>query len=177
MSCPDWTSLVAHRYRGAGKEPAGWWEALAHLKGCQHCQQAALEADPTLLFVSRLPTEEVGDTAISARMVVARARRKGEGASPVPRIWLAAAAVLLLAFGVSQGVRRLGLPDGASEMVSTLVPAEETTPSTPPALVELPLVEGVSGSDTRIYQVATGELDFVVIVDAGLELQDGRLDL
>jgi len=176
MSCPDWSSLVAHRYRADGEEPVGWWEALAHLKACRLCQEAALEADPTLLFVSRLPTEEAEGSPISARTVVARARRKSEHASPVPRIWLAAAAVLLIALGIGQGVRHLKLEEPTGT-VSALIPADAPVENASPVMVELPLVDGVSGSDTRIYQVATAELDFVVIVDEGLELQDGSLDL
>jgi len=51
VSCPDWTSLAAHRHEREGSEPAGWTEALAHLDGgCSLCRRRALAADPTLVF-------------------------------------------------------------------------------------------------------------------------------
>ncbi|HWM91619.1 MAG TPA: hypothetical protein VN493_12705 [Thermoanaerobaculia bacterium] len=54
-SCPDWTTLAAHRREPKGVEPAGWSEALAHFDGgCKVCRKAALKSDPTLVF-RRLP--------------------------------------------------------------------------------------------------------------------------
>jgi hypothetical protein len=54
MSCPDWRSLTLRRELAGGDEPDGWREATQHLDGCANCRQAALAADPTLLF-RRLP--------------------------------------------------------------------------------------------------------------------------
>ncbi len=49
-SCPDWTSLAAHRRDRAAAEPEGWSEAVTHFDDCKICRRQALAADPTLVF-------------------------------------------------------------------------------------------------------------------------------
>lgn len=175
MRCPDWSSLVAHRYRTDGVEPAGWWKAVAHLKGCERCRREALLADPTLLFVDRLTVEPAAEPPIRAREVVALASRGRPGARFVPRSWLAAAAALVLAVGLIQGARHLALSDGRSAL--PVAATAEASMAAQPVGIEMPLVESLDNDTSRLYQVAAGEIDFVLIVDEGLELLDESLDL
>jgi hypothetical protein len=169
MSCPSWSTLVVHRYRRLGEEPAGWQEALCHLETCERCRREALLADPTLLFVDRMPVESTADPAIGVGDVLARARLEEQGSRLRRRIWLAAAAALILTLGLSQGVRRLVPSESDSTVASPARPAGEPVVElqTSP---ELPLIDGLANPETRVYQVAAGDMDFVVIVDASLDL-------
>jgi hypothetical protein len=72
--CPDWPQLVARREAGA-PEPAGWDAAVAHLDGCEGCRDAALAADPSLVF-RRLRRVDAGAVDVeSMRQAVASLRR------------------------------------------------------------------------------------------------------
>lgn len=175
MRCPDWSSLVAHRYHADAEEPAGWWEAVSHLKSCERCRREALLADPTLLFVDQLPVEPAAERPFGSREVLALAGRRPEGTRTLSRSWLAAAAALVLALGLAQGARRLVPAQAESAPQSTATALDQAVEER--VALEMPLVDGIENSDSRIYQVAAGEMDFVLIVDEGLELTDESLDL
>jgi hypothetical protein len=72
--CPDWPELVARRDAG-GPEPAGWDAAVVHLEACEGCRDAALAADPSLVF-RRLRRVDAGAVDVeSMRQAVASLRR------------------------------------------------------------------------------------------------------
>jgi hypothetical protein len=123
VSCPDWTSLTAHRRQRDGVEPAGWSEALAHLDGCNLCRRQALAADPTLVFrrlaavpaSAMTPAQEHSEAdAVRAAVAAMRAASRLDSLEARPRTssgwrrWLssstaALAAVLALAAVVVPG--------------------------------------------------------------------------
>lgn len=74
MSCPDWTSLAAHRLAGS-PEPEGWSEALAHFDGCRLCRKQALKADPTLVFRRLPPVSSASMTEAQERAEVESVRQ------------------------------------------------------------------------------------------------------
>lgn len=74
MSCPNWTSLAAHRH-GGDSEPEGWSEALAHFDGCQLCRKQALKADPTLVFRRLPPVSSAAMTAAQEQAEVESVRQ------------------------------------------------------------------------------------------------------
>ena len=74
MSCPDWPSLVRRRDR----VPEVWDAALEHFDGCSRCRDAALAAEPTLLF-RRLPAPAPrGDEIATMKEAVAALRRNSQ---------------------------------------------------------------------------------------------------
>lgn len=56
-ACPDWKDLTVRRERD-GADPEGWAEALDHFDACRECRNAALKADPLLVF-RRLPASDL----------------------------------------------------------------------------------------------------------------------
>jgi hypothetical protein len=103
MSCPDWRTLGARRDR----EPEIWDAALRHLDGCSHCVDAALAAEPTLLF-HRLPAPRLRRGEI-AEMQQAVAALRRNSRRRTPPAWLraaAVAAVLITAALLDGAVRR-----------------------------------------------------------------------
>lgn len=154
MSCPDWTTLAAHRHARRGVEPDGWPAALEHFDSCAACRREALAADPTLIFrrvpeVAMTPAGEAAEVA-SVRQAVAAMRtasrlEASRRSSAGWRRW-AAAAVLAgaaLSLGRDGGQIREEVPVA----LSTPVPAGELTP--------LPSIDGLNLPDARIYQVDT----------------------
>jgi hypothetical protein len=95
VSCPDWTSLAAHRHQREGSEPAGWTEALAHLDGgCGLCRRQALAADPTLVFrrLAAVPAVTMSDAeerseadAVRAAVAAMRAASRLDSLEARPR--------------------------------------------------------------------------------------------
>lgn len=168
MSCPDWRALVAARERDAGADPPGWAEARGHLSGCAACRAAAIDLDPSLLFVHLpAPLAAAADVVEMQRAVAAlvRAERVEPRARPLARrAWrgAAAAAILLLALGVEAGPRR-GAPAAPVATVAAL-PEESLDLARPPALEE------IDRPQARVYQVPADGLAVVMIVDASLDV-------
>lgn len=77
MTCPDWPTLRTRRDSDPAAE-AEWEHALVHLDGCKDCRDAALQAEPTLLF-RRLPGLEAGPGEIAGmKQAVSALRRNHE---------------------------------------------------------------------------------------------------
>lgn len=134
---PDWQRLVALR-DAAGREPAGWRDAVTHMESCEPCRRAALAADPTLVF-RRLPAPAVdGTDADAMRRAVAALRRAnrvapldgapaaadGEGSVTdrlrrLPAAVRRLAASLLLVAAGTAGLLMVGVgpPDGGGAVV------------------------------------------------------------
>ncbi len=73
--CPDWRRLDPADRDAPGATPAAarWREALQHFDGgCPLCRQAALVADPTLIF-RRLPVPDLGPAQEAGEVEAARA--------------------------------------------------------------------------------------------------------
>lgn len=186
MTCPDWTTLTAHRLVRDGIEPPEWQAALAHAGGCPACRRAAVAADPTLLF-QRLAEPELAASADSpaalqtiAAMQQAVATLRRAAAAPSQSAgrrrrfgWrVAAAAALPLCALVLHGVER----PGPENLVATreLVPIADvarTASAAPSAeLVALPLVDELSSPAARVYELGGTDLSVVMIVDETLDV-------
>ena len=80
--CPDWRLLVAERDAGAGDLP-GWEGAVAHLDGgCEDCREAAVAADPSLLF-RRLRHVDAGAADVEAMRHAVASLRRASRVTPV----------------------------------------------------------------------------------------------
>lgn len=136
-ACPDWRALVARRERDAG----AWEAAILHLDGCGRCFDAAVAAEPTLLF-RRLPRPraEAVDVEAMKRGVAAlvRAReieRPAATSSAGPRtrrrlrrparVWLSAAAAAI-ALGGTLLVTGLPSPSTVSSPAAPSPTAQAT---------------------------------------------------
>lgn len=186
MSCPDWRTLTADP--GTPVPAAAW----AHAEHCDRCRDAALVADPTLIF-RRLPAPRVErDEVDSMRAAVAAMRRdhaleasapldprrlrpnRRRRARPSARAALAAlAAAALLAV-------LLPATDLLPPAAETAIAAPETMPDTeavPEWLVRLvadqPLVEWADGH--HVTQLDAPDLSLVVVSVDDLEVP--RLDV
>lgn len=194
MSCPNWTSLAAHRLSGA-PEPEGWSDALAHFDGCQLCRKQALKADPTLIF-RRLPpvssaamTEAQEQAEVdSVRQAVAAMRaasrldsREGRrSTSSGWKRWAAAAALAVAALAMpsheSREVRQDGEPAAifSEGRMAEIADLSGELVSDAPASQQVDLgwsvVEGVvSSSQTRVYEMS-GEMPVVMVVNEDIDL-------
>jgi hypothetical protein len=173
MSCPDWTGLVAAR-EGAGAEPAGWAEAIAHLDACPRCRPEAVAADPLLVF-RRLPALEMSagaehDEAESMRQAVAamRTAKRLESRQRFAgwRRWTAAAVLAVASLSVSWD--KVPRPEAAPEPAQAAAPAVEAPvaprPAGPAAL------EALEGPDTRVYQMNGQGMTAFMIVDKKVDV-------
>jgi hypothetical protein len=167
VSCPDWPTLIAERERDPAADPPGWAEARRHLSGCGACRAAAVDLDPSLLFVD-LPAPRVGAQDVDAMQRAVAALVRAERIEPRARslsrrVWrgVAAAAVLVLALGVEAGPRRSGPP-----VAGTLAALSEESPD----LAAPPALEEIDRPDARVYQVPAEGLSVVMIVDASLDV-------
>ncbi len=192
MSCPNWTSLAAHRLSG-DSEPEGWSEALAHFDGCQLCRKQALKADPTLVF-RRLPpvssaamTEAQEQAEVeSVRQAVAAMRaasrldsREGRGSTSSGwKRWAAAAALAVAALAMPSHDSREARQDGGaapifSEGRRTALSTELVSDAPANQQVDLgwsSVVEGVMSSPkTRVYEMS-GEMPVVMVVNEDIDL-------
>lgn len=190
MSCPDWTSLAAHRV-GKGAEPEGWSEALAHFDGCQLCRKQALKADPTLVF-RRLPpvssaamTEAQEQAEVeSVRQAVAAMRaasrldsREGRrSTSSGWKRWAAAAALAVAALTIPSHESREVRQDGGTAAIFSegrMADLSTELVSDAPANQQVDLgwsvVEGVSSPGARVYEMS-GEMPVVMVVNEDIDL-------
>lgn len=186
-NCSDWKVLTAHRRERHGAEPEGWNEALRHLDGCARCREAAMAADPTLLFrrLSKAPSNPSTEAAEAESIIqaVAGMRTATRMAASAPprrragwRAWRrhAAAAALVIA------ALPLGGDDGWRLRLTGQV-GSETTPLREEALqpaagraagVELdqPLIENLDRTDARIYQMGSPDFSVVMVFDEKFEV-------
>ena len=191
MSCPNWTSLAAHRLSG-DSEPEGWSDALAHFDNCQLCRKQALKADPTLVF-RRLPpvssaamTEAQEQAEVeSVRQAVAAMRaasrldsREGRrSTSSGWKRWAAAAALAVAALAIPSHEPREARRDGEPAAIFSegrMADLSGELVSDAPASQQVDLgwsvVEGVvSSSQTRVYEMS-GEMPVVMVVNEDIDL-------
>ena len=172
MSCPDWRSLVAHRFAPDGREAADWPAARAHLEECPACRRRALALDPTLVFAGlnrlqeraqppSLDTDEIRRSLRTMRRTQALAARHSRLTLPGR---VAAALVLALAALLLGGVPTGGPasePAGAGFGYPWLPQSEVASP---------PFVEAVGRPEARIYQLGQEDFSLVMIVDENLDV-------
>ena len=161
MSCPDWTTLAAHRRERRGAEPDGWQAALAHFDACSACRREALAADPTLVFrrmpeVAMTPAAEAAEAA-SMRQAVAAMRtasrvEASQRSSAGWRRWAAAAVLTVAALPLGR--------DGGQ------VPAERARLAAAPVPVSALVAEPPPGEDlSPDYQVDSEGFSVVMLYD------------
>lgn len=173
MTCPDWPSLRTQR----DQRPELWDEALEHLDGCPECHEAALAAEPTLLFRGMGEiTVDAGEIAAmkSAVSTLRRSEALQETLEhPARRVstgWLRAAAVAAAVVGATLlggGLMSMGEdPLPASQTVAAVTaPAEADPIATPAPVVEqAPLVEDVDPSYGSVVQVVDQDISLVVVL-------------
>jgi hypothetical protein len=200
VSCPDWTALTAHRRERSGIEPEGWREALTHLDGgCQVCREAALQADPVLVF-RRLPAPAATMTeareraeveavrqAVAAMRTARRldsleTRRRGlagvlagalTGALTGWKRWSAAAALVLAALSVPAGDPRQDRQDRLAASGDAAI-FRAGLVSEPPAAARqvglAPVLEGVDLPGARVYHLSNDGLSVVMVVDESIDI-------
>lgn len=159
MSCPDWNALGP---RAAEDSPA-WRVALEHFDGCAQCREAALAAEPTLLF-RRLPAVSVEASEVEAMKAAVRNLRRAEALEHPPRRvpmrWLRAAALAVLALGASLFLREGGPMERSSPPA---VAAANANSARVLDLSHLPLIEDVDASLGSVIQVVDDDLAVVVV--------------
>lgn len=199
MSCPDWTSLAAHRHERDGFEPEGWSEALAHLDGgCALCRRQALAADPTLVFrrlaavpaVTMTDAEERSEAdAVRAAVAAMRAASRLDSLEARPRtssLWKGwstgalAASLALVALVVPSGYD----PSKSSQVAASKMEdaaifrdgrvefdsLDEPVAAAQQVDLEEPVVEGVNLPDARVYHMSGEGLSVVMVVDESLDI-------
>lgn len=195
MSCPNWTSLAAHRH-GADSEPEGWSEALAHFDGCQLCRKQAIKADPTLVFRRLPPVSSAAMTAAqeqaeveSVRQAVAAMRaasrldsREGRrSTSSGWKRWAAAAVLALAALAMPwHGSREDAREAGETAAIFREGRMAELSAETPELVADAPagrqvdlnwsVIEGVSSPGARVYEMIGGEMPVVMVVNEDIDL-------
>jgi hypothetical protein len=199
MSCPDWRLLVAAREAAISvsisssaisdtapeADPPGWSEARRHAAQCSRCREAALAADPLLLF-ARLPERtvtpaDIGDMQ-SAVAALVRASRVGQ-ADPQPAtterlhfgkrasglLSLLTATRVAAALGVCSLLALSGVPRSSSSARSALdESAAFDRLQGMPALDSA--VEELDRPGARIYELPQPDMAVVMIVDASLDV-------
>jgi hypothetical protein len=168
VSCPPplrWETLVAHRRRRAAEEPAAWPAALAHLRACAPCRRQALAADPTLVFQLQPEPEPFPEEAEDMRRRVAALRRAAGVVPPRRRFGAAgrvAAAAVLLLLALAQAPPRPSAetPPGGS-LAALPAPAD---------IHLLPVLEDLDRPQARVYELGSGDLRVVMIVDETLDV-------
>lgn len=183
MSCPDWNALITHRDT-RGEDPAGWSEALAHLEGCSGCRPLALTLDPTLVF-RRMAAPRVSEEDVESMLHSVRALRRAQELAPLPAasgldglrhrprlvaIGRLAAAVALVAVGLTLGPTQSLGPMGSSRTAPPVVAAVESFAAGDAELVEGSYIEDLDLPDARVYQLAAEETQVVMIVHPSLDL-------
>ena len=194
-SCPDWPALVARR--DGGDEPPAWREAMVHLDACGDCRDAALAADPTLVFrrLRHAAVEPAADVD-SMRQAVAALRRASrvtaveagvEPGSPRRRaaghrLRQAAAALLLTAAGFGAWFLGQGEPAHPAAQSAVAAAAAEPWSAAPLAtatraprsaeeLASRPVFEGLSTPRAAdVYQLGEEDLLVVMVVDETLDI-------
>ena len=189
MSCPDWNIARDRR----DEEPELWTQALAHYDDCDRCRDAALAAEPTLLF-RQLPAPKVdADEIESMKQAVAAMRRSARyesrratarptrawGSTVRSRSLRAAAVAAVLASAVwLQGSFPFGgeshEPGGESHGTSEVAPAAASTVASanpaalaaewPRALEQMPLIEAVDPAFGSVVEVVNDEVSMVLVL-------------
>lgn len=160
--CPDWKDLTVRRERD-GADPEGWAEALEHFDACRECRDAALKADPLLVF-RRLPAPGLTDAqersevesmrqAVAAMRTAKRLESRRSFASW--RRWAAAAvlavASLSLSWDKTPEIELAGLETAAAR--GTAIPE-----------IGEPPVEGLD-RDSRIHIEMYGRMPVVMVLN------------
>ena len=196
MSCPDWSTLTAHRNGDdrSAAAPEGWNEAMDHLEGCADCRDRAVAADPTLLF-RRLPSLEASAGEIAdMRAGVAALRRAGRVTeSPAARRpatralatgastwWGRAAAAAILATGLLSLQPGLEEPAPGGLFPGTAPLTAEMFPFDPEAQGMAALawldeagasaVDDIENPTASVYHFDDEEVAVVMVVDSGLDV-------
>ena len=197
MSCPNWTSLAAHRH-GGGSEPEGWSEALAHFDGCRLCRKQALKADPTLVFRRLPPVSSAAMTAAQEQAEVESVRQAVAAMRAASRLdprearrstssnwkrWAAAAALALAALTLpshesreSRDAREAGetaaiFREGRmTELSSETHELVADAPAGRQVDLSWSVIEGVSSPGARVYEMIGGEMPVVMVVNEDIDL-------
>lgn len=181
MSCPDWTSLAAHRLAGPDAEPpAGWADALGHFDTCSACRDQALAADPTLVF--RGVPEIAADRALIGEVragleTLRRVRRvDGEAAGAERRAgngqwWRRAAAVAILASALAAIGPSAAPPSRELGAPATLTPFEASFGASSLAgFGEDTALDQIDRPNANVYHFDDDRVAVVMVVDAGLDV-------
>ncbi len=179
MSCPDWRRLLLDRDRALAEadfeSSPDWRGAVDHLAGCGRCRAAAVELDPSMLFVAQPPLEVDDDEIERIKTNVRTLRRARETERTAGelrrRIGRAAAAAAIIALAFLLPQQSFRQPETAS---TQLEPAAET--SSPPAgrltLVDgpAPMIEPLDLPLARIYQLGEEDLSVIMVVDESIDV-------
>ncbi len=187
MTCPDWRTLTAARDADPAAESPAWEEARRHAAHCGRCREAALAADPLLLF-ARLPerqvsADEIGDMQSSVAALL-RASRVGP-VGPFSKDRDRSTPTLRRAFG-RLGVFRVAAALGVCSLLA-LSGAPRSRPVEAGMFAAggarvvqgeraeelLPLgsvVEELDRPGARIYELPQADMAVVMIVDASLDV-------
>jgi hypothetical protein len=182
MSCPDWQVLIAARDAAPEVDPPGWAEARHHAAQCSRCREAALAADPLLLF-TRLPERtvtpaEIGDmqSAVAALVRASRVGRSdpkpetttplsfGKRASGRLTATRVAAALGVCSLLALSGVPRSPSPAGGAVDASATFDGMQGMPRFDS------VVEELDRPGARIYELPQPDMAVVMIVDASLDV-------
>ncbi len=165
MTCPDWPSLVRRRDRA----PEAWDAGLEHLDDCPQCRDAALDAEPTLLF-RRLPApaprrDEIA-TMKEAVAALCRNSRPRHSLGAQPSAWLRAAAVaaVLITGALLQGAVTTvpgANPGWIAPETAGLLAAREAADD---ALARMPLVEYVDPAYGSVVEVVDDQVSLVLVL-------------
>ncbi len=194
MNCPSWPALVARRDAGPAGE-AAWDQGLRHLDGCSDCRDAALAAEPTLVF-QELPSPAVGDHDIVAmRQAVAALRHAHElerqRKRPRATSWWLLAALLAVMLGAAllRGTALLTPETDLPLIAGTAEPQARPSPAagdagplrplavrpnaTPASFdpARLPLVEDIDPRLGSLIQLVDDDVSIVMVLPA----RPGRL--
>ncbi|MFN7942002.1 MAG: hypothetical protein U0X73_10390 [Thermoanaerobaculia bacterium] len=175
IACRECRAIVGERAADPAVDPALWPEARTHLAECRACREAALAADPTLLF-QFLPPVEIEDSEIAdlgrAVATLARASEIGRRA-PRRAPWIgraaAAAAIATLALLAGAPAQRPGANPARTAGLAPL-DAREATDAITAELASQPLVEDLDRPQARVYELPAEGLAVVMIVDSSLDL-------
>jgi anti-sigma factor RsiW len=168
MRCADLPELL-DAYLADALDEARRTAVRSHLRTCERCREAALHADPTLLFVAA-PAGDPDPARVEdlTRAVIAQIRQQRLARRLVHRQpWLAAAAAVVLTVIAVVGWRLLA-PQGGSEPARAADAQVAGTPSPPPR-IEVDM----AGEGVRVYQYADqqdSDTAVTFIVNPQLEL-------
>lgn len=188
MTCPNWSQLTRS---GAPVSAEDW----AHAERCEPCREAALQADPTLIF-RRLPRVEATTDDIESMQQAVAAMRRGRSVEsaagpqrpvvePIARrrvapliqtagLAAAALAAVLLPARLTPApeMALATLAQGDVPVTASAVPHDDTA-WLQALLASEPPMETTEGLE--VIQIAHDDLDLVVIVANQTEV--ARLDV
>ncbi|MDH3743486.1 MAG: hypothetical protein OES47_00115 [Acidobacteriota bacterium] len=169
-ACPDWQRIARSADRFLAEDCADRRRTLRHMEACPSCRRSALELDPTLA-VANLPAVEVSKSEIEAvkRQVQAMRRvRAIEVGKRRPVLSHVAVVMLMVGLGLFLPGRVID-PAGsvAQGGVGGGVLFDEASRE---AASSLALVESITPSTARIYQLDQADFPIVMIVDESIDL-------